>query len=290
MFTKILTVSIVTSIFLFTGCGSSNSTDTTSTNLDPVSSEAKTLAKSVTLQGMFGDQLSSTTQTTQSRSLRDVQSFTQNCANGGTMSMTSNFDPTSFENDNFDFNNFTSTSTMRFDNCIEDGAIVNGAMEMSTTFIENKMTITMKYIEDFTFEEGEDKVKILKDSYMIDEMRDDNTFITTETITALFNDQQYQTKDFKTVMFFDNYNTGFYPVSGEEIVDGVTYRVDESYDASKTPMMIDNNGDLLKGGKSKYLDGENHPVTLEATNKNEITVSVDTDGDGQADQQEVIKL
>ena len=289
MLTKLISASAIASILLLSGCKSGGN-DNPTQNTAPVSDEVKTLAKSITLQGVFGDQLSSGKSNIQGRSLRDMQSFTQNCTNGGTMSIMNDFDPTMFDNDNFNFNNFTSTSTMRFDNCIEDGAVVNGAIEMTTNFIENTMKITMKYIEDLTFDDGKDKVKILKDSYMIDEMKDDNTFITTETITALFNDRQYKTKDLKSVMFFNNNNIGFYPLSGEEIIDGKTYRVDESYDASKTPMIIDQNDDLLKGGKFKYLDEANHPVTLEATDKNEITVSVDTDGDGQADQQEVIKL
>ena len=79
-----------------------------------------------------------------------------------------------------------------------------------------------------------------------------------------------------------------YNISGKETVDGKLFIVDESYDASQTPMVTDANGNLQKGGISRYTNDQNHTIMIEAIGINKIEISVDEDGDGKVDSQEVI--
>lgn len=50
--------------------------------------------------------------------------------------------------------------------------------------------------------------------------------------------------------------------------------------ASNTPILVDSEGNIVKGGILKYFDSENHSVVLVATNKNQLTISIDFNDDG----------
>ena len=64
--------------------------------------------------------------------------------------------------------------------------------------------------------------------------------------------------------------------------------MDESYDASQTPMITDKDDNLQKGGKARYTNDQNHTIMIEAIALNKLQISADEDGDGKADAQEVI--
>ena len=57
--------------------------------------------------------------------------------------------------------------------------------------------------------------------------------------------------------------------------DGFT--IDSTYDYYLSPMVIDAQGVLQKGGLFKFINRENHQVTIEATDINEFTIKVDLD-------------
>lgn len=300
---KTIFVSIIAAIFTITGCGSSNS-DKQSSNSQPlttVSKETQALAKSILFQGRLSDNLSSSKQMTQGHSVRaltpsDARNQVEDCANGGTMTTTfldsiDPYDP-NFNPDDLNMSNFSTAIRMVYDNCLDEGVLTDGIMEFNTTVAGQKMVTSMTYLSDFTLRDGNEAFKILKGSTLLDEMVDETKFVTTETMTVFIGDEKYETNALKTVSVFDEAHNQlqFYMVSGEERLGGESYRIDESYDASKTPMVIDSNGDLRKGGKFRYIDAQNHIITLEVTEKNQVTVSIDTDGDGKVDEEETMAL
>lgn len=298
---KRLVVSMIGAMVLFVGCGSNDSTkkENSVVPVTPASKETKALAKSILFHGRLGGNLSSMPQARQFRSTRALgdQDQVEACENGGTYTMTYTGIPDpndpDFNPENIDPGNMSTGMRMSYDNCLEGGMLTVGTMEMNTTVSGgNRVTTRMTYLTDFTMGDGSDTFKILKGSYVIDEMSDASRFTTTETMTVLFGEERYESRALKTVMISDDRAETFtyYPVSGEEYFDGTSYRVDESYDASKTPMVIDRNGDMQKGGKFRYIDGQNRLITLEVTQKNTMTVSIDTDGDGKADKAESVEL
>ena len=62
---------------------------------------------------------------------------------------------------------------------------------------------------------------------------------------------------------------------------------DVSYDASHTPILVDGKGNITEGGILKYFDEDNHAVKLEATDKNELTASIDFNDDGLFSDDEI---
>ncbi len=101
-------------------------------------------------------------------------------------------------------------------------------------------------------------------------------------------------KSFKSInlksvdMLKEDGTTVSYDISGKEIVDGEIFIVDKTYDASKTPMITDADDNLLKGGEAHYTNEQNHTIVIKSIDTNKIQISVDEDGDGKVDKQEVI--
>lgn len=81
----------------------------------------------------------------------------------------------------------------------------------------------------------------------------------------------------------DGATTTMYQTAGKEYINNLTEYVtyDTNYDMSATPLVFNVNGDLT-AGIGKYLAGSNS-VEIEVTADNELTISVDTDGDGNYD-------
>lgn len=143
----------------------------------------------------------------------------------------------------------------------------------------------MNYRTDFTISNNADEFKILKDSVI-----EEDNGIMTQTMTLIYGNQTYKSEALKTSYSFTDGKYYTYPISGKQTIDNEFYTVDSTYDASKTPMVMDDNGNTDKGGKYKYINSKNHHITIEAIEKNKIQISVDNDGDGKADQAEVVLI
>ncbi len=67
------------------------------------------------------------------------------------------------------------------------------------------------------------------------------------------------------------------------------FRADSSYDGQlDTPMIIDIDGNLQKGGIFKFINEENNQVVIEVTDTNVFTIRVDLNGDGEFSANEVV--
>jgi len=296
MFKKNIILSVVAVATLFmSGCGGSSNSSTQKDKdevvkkLPSVSNEVKSLAKSISNQGMLSSLAHSASSSTKHKRSRELYSDTVNCSNGGIMKTEMEFDPQAMQDPNFNYMDFNNTTTMRFENCLEDGQLSNGDMNMTVYMQGEDISTMMVYITDFTISDAEEEIKIFKNSSIKMETID-NLLIMTETMHATFGDQTYKTEALKVAQSFEGAKLSMYPISGKEMIDNEFYTVDSSYDASKTPMVMDEEGNIEKGGKFKYLNSKKHHITIETIEKNKMQISVDVDGDGKADQAEVVEI
>jgi len=284
MFKKSIRFSVAATAALFIlGCGSNDTLSNETTTLPSVSNEVKILAQSISMQGMLGSLVQiAMPDLSDSRSrIADIA----NCTNGGTFTIENNLDPQTMQNPNFDFTNFTIDMTMDYDNCLMDGDVTDGTIASTITINGDAINFSMSYQTDFIFKSDEGEFKILKDSTL-----QENNAIMTESMTIIYDGQTYQSEDLKIAHAFTNNKFYTYPISGKQTIGDVSYTVDSTYDASKTPMVTDDEGNIDKGGKSKYINNQNHHITIEAIDTNKMQVSVDTDGDGKDDQSEIISF
>ena len=178
---------------------------------------------------------------------------------------------------------FNVTST--FTECIEDGAVTNGSIKISVS----QALMTFTFLSDMVIEDSEGNTTIKQDSFFTSEDISDSVSIETTSMEAISVEHSYKSENFKTHETKNkNGSITSYEVSGKQTIDGVTLIVDETYDASQTPMTIDKDDNLLKGGKTRYTNDQNHTIMIEAIEVNKIQISVDEDGDGKVDSQEVI--
>ncbi len=269
------------------GCDDSSNPTTTTETLPKVSQELKTLVKS---PRSTKENLENIPTATQGNG-NPPEEETKNCTNGGTMNFTSDFNQTAIANSPNDFN---ITLTSKAIDCIESGMTINGEIE-TKIHMSSQKSIMMKYLTDFNITDGSTLYTIKKDStimtVIISSSMDENITENIENIEIISDDESYESVDLKYIKKeLANGGINSYNISGKEIVNGVTFIVDESYDAKLTPVVEDSEGNILKGAKELYTNDQNHSITVEAIEKNKIQLSVDTDRDGKADQLEEISL
>ena len=192
----------------------------------------------------------------------------QSCENSGTMEMIIDLEAPVSEAE-------PQIMTILFKECDQDGEIIDGEMKIITRGenIRTEFSENFKVIgEDFSFS--------LIGAGSVDSKNDGEYEISTVNmemdIDGLIHGGQdlvYKSREL--------INGGYeeYPLSGEEkIGDSAYFVVDSNYDASLTPFIHDANSNLLSG-EFRYIDEQRHQVRLEVTDKNEISVKVDENGD-----------
>lgn len=211
---------------------------------------------------------------------------TIDCQNGGTMYILNDFNQTLMLQNPEAFS-FNTTST--FTDCIEDGTTSNGTIQFNVEVNASKTITTATFLTDMVIEDPEGNVTIKKDSFFRSNPVSDTESIETTSMESLSAEHSYKSENLKTHETTNpDGSTTSYDISGKQTVDGLTLIVDETYDASQTPMTYDQDGNLQKGGKARYTDEQNHTVMIEAAGVNKLKISVDENGDGKADREEVI--
>lgn len=288
-----LTILLTGSMLLLNGC-SDNKTKTEA--LPKVSIESKAFAESITsgnLLFMMAQGMSPSSAGTGMSKLYKQEAKvtseteTRQCDDGGNVETT------------YSENNTTSSvniATM-YDNCIEDTLRTNGQVIMTLKGQSYPENITLSYLSDFTFEDTEDDTELLikKDSNFEMSMNSNGQdIVTTESMDVNMKldseEKQYKSVALVTHVKMTQKGEAFYFESGKKYINNELYTVDDTYDASKTPMTISDDGDLLKDGKMKFYNEGNYHITLEAVAKNQVKVSVDTDNDGEDDESEIVKI
>ncbi len=75
--------------------------------------------------------------------------------------------------------------------------------------------------------------------------------------------------------------------SPADIFNEGSFMVDSSYDSSSTPIVIDQKGNILKGGFLQYLDEDKHKVVIEVTENNVVLYKIDINNDNLFSDSEV---
>jgi hypothetical protein len=294
--TMLVFITTALSLTIITGCGGSSSSNSGKMRL-PMGekkfgekkffpSNIDTLAKSMTNYGTYGSMIKTLTPSGDAMDNVKNDEYIKGCMNGGNVKVTNLFDnPFAFLN----MKNLHLKPKVIFDNCVQDGVVSNGKLDTNLKRNGDKYNLAIKYANDFTTQGNNRDIKIFKDS-TIDIDETDNGYNITQNTNALYSNQGYRDKDLKlfTKPIGDKYM--IYPISGEEILGDETYKVDSSYDASKTPMILDNQGNIEEGGIFKYINSKNEHIILEAVEKNKIKISTDTDGDGKIEDSKIVNI
>jgi hypothetical protein len=298
-------VSTIALIWILQGCGSSSnnnnsdSSDTQSHSVSPtVSEEIKSFASSVNKSDEVLSVIkeTSTSQASSSKTENKNKIYQKetinSCEGGGTQKIISDID---FDNNDIaqleQMTNDSFKVKLIMDECIEDGEKSNATISLVVKG-NNLSDTTITFLEESTFEELEsaEVITVSKNSTItISEISDDSEKVTTTIKAVSSTGERYETIDLVAHETMNENSDSMYEISGKVVHNGITYRVDEQYDSSKTPMVYENHENLISG-TSKYYNEENHHVTITVIDKNRIKISVDTDNDGIVDEEESIDL
>lgn len=273
MIRKISLVSIsVLATIIIAGCHKHSKQN----ELPKVSPELKSLAKSPRSNTGL-EELPMPTELKELKSMSEEKE----CQNGGMMKFSTDVNRTAIMQSPNDFN---ITMISEAVNCIQNDIVANGKMQMLINRKGEQSTITTTFLTDFNLSDSKSETVIKKESFFVEQGD-----ISTESMEIISDGQRYRSINLKThEVTDDNGVTTSYDISGKEMIDGKIFIVDERYDASKTPMVTDASDVLQKGGKMRYTNEQNHTIWFEAIDLNKIQISVDEDGDGKIDTQEII--
>ena len=267
-----------------------------------IDSELKEFAKNrKTTDGIIKKEVYSSASTATSRATSSSKSeevFYQkvtlkSCPDGGTQSLDTDFDIENLsQSELIEMVTKGITISIKLDNCIEDGTKSNGEISMIMTEKDDRSTISITFTKDTTFEDIEknEVVTIFKNSNFKDIELSETESKSIENMKL----SQSSTKNYESSNLISyekelSNGTSSYTESGEVKYNGTTYKVDEKYDGSKTPMVEDSNGDLLSGTE-KYYNEKGEHITFKVVAKNRLKVSLDKDNDGVDDAEETLSL
>jgi len=290
---KIVSLSAI-AVIMIVGCNKSS--DPVAEQPDPVVEQPAALPKvSQSLKSFFKTRSSDADVKTNSniakaanniRAVESDEALIRNCQNGGTISALNDFNQTLVMQNPQAFS-FNVTNT--FTDCIEDGTTTKGTLKFNIENNASKIIMTATFLTDLVMQESEGNTTIKKDSFFTSEDISDGVSIETTSMQAVSAAHSYKSENLKShEKENQDGSTISYDISGKQTIDGLTLTVDETYDASQTPMTTDKDDNLQKGGKARYTDDQNHTIMIEAIEVNKLKISVDEDGDGQVDSEEVI--
>jgi hypothetical protein len=172
-------------------------------------------------------------------------------------------------------------------NCEDiDGNIANGTMSFNISLEDSDNSFDVTFPTDYTETTKEGTYKIFKGGSL--HMQGGEIYDTMVMNLKMSEDDiTYEGKNLVYKIKDEGDRVETFPISGEESFgNGVLFRVDTDYDASKTPM-VEIDEKLQSGGLFKYIDGVGHRVEVEATGIDEVTVWVDENADGKRSENEL---
>ncbi len=294
-------ISTVALLLILQGCGSSDSNNkkegATDAPISKVSNEVKSFAIAMSdsddpSSTVKGSSSSSSEENTETKNKIYHKSETESCEDGGTQTFSSNInEDTDMEELGQILETTKAKTDMLFDNCIEDGEKINGAVSFTIQGSDWDV-VTILYPKTTTFEDLEttEITTIFKNSTMkIESVSDDIEKITQSIKASSSTGKKYESINLISIETEEENNSSSYDISGQLIHEGITYTVDEKYDMSKTPMVFENDENLISG-LAKYYNEKNQSIAIEVVGKNQIKISVDRDNDGDIDEEETINI
>lgn len=290
---NIITFSVATiAALMLTGCGNSsspiadnNEAQSDLSSLPTVSKEVRALASSPAVET---DLMASIPEPNENQEPNTTDTI--DCTSSGVVNYTSEVNQTALMLDPSDFSiNLTAEAV----NCTSGDTTITGETQTKMEFsggLEYPKN-TFIFVTDYVVTQGTSISTVKAGSNFVSEPESETVSVDTVNIEIETDDYTYKATNLKSrETEMSNGSTSSYEISGSFSIDDETFSVDESYDASATPEITDIYGNILKGAKKRYLDDQNHTVTIEAVEQNKLHITVDTDGDGEADEAEVIAL
>ena len=214
--------------------------------------------------------------------LNEIINESENCSNGGTISINGSGDETT-----------GGTITISYNDCIEDGSKMNGSITGTISNYDSNVDDFKDYYimfnTDFTVSNTSDGsfAKITKDSsytmniLSFDEYENANKYKLNMSIIATDGTESHGMKDASFIFEEINYSTiSMYQTEGKIYINNLTSYVDydTSYDMSLTPFTFGSYDNILSG-EARYNMSNSSKLKI-VVEDNEAITYIDADGDG----------
>ena len=166
-------------------------------------------------------------------------------------------------------------------NCNDGYSTINGSAKME--MYSNDKGGFVEVLRDLTVKDDYFSLFAKKGSFVKIDANNKSNIKVTAGFEVDVNGEAFSASNLLVVGSQSENKNSFYIASGEMIVGEYYFKVDESYDSSKTPFVMDESSyddSLKEGGLLKLLDGAGHKIEIEVTATNEVTMRVDENGDG----------
>ena len=214
--------------------------------------------------------------------LNETINESENCSNGGNISITGSGDEST-----------GGTISVSYNNCIEDDIKMNGSITGTISNYDSSADdfkdYSINFNTDFTVSSTSDIsfATIKKDSnytmniLSFDEYENANKFKLKMSIIATDGTESYGMEDASFIFEEIDYSTvSMYQTEGKIYINNLTSYVDydTSYDMSQTPFTFDSYDNILSG-ESRYNMSNNSKLKI-IVEDNEAITYIDVDGDG----------
>ena len=271
-------------VLALVGCGGSGGSSSSTSKAATVE-DAKLLAKGAVTAKEFGDsfkkQAGDNSGTKKTKAIIDVS---DQCVSG---SMSYDMSDKYLNDIKRDATPKEYEMSIIADNCKDiNGDIENGTMSFKMSLDDSDDNFEVSFPTDYTYNGSDGTYKMFKGGSM--KIQEGTPYDTMTIDLKISEDGKiYEGKNLVYKMKEEADRVETFPIRGEEnFGNGVLFRVDTTYDASKTPM-VEIGEHLQSGGLFKYLDGVGHRVEVEATGVDEVTVWVDENGDDKRSDNEL---
>lgn len=266
MLKNIKTYSVAAMVALvIVGCGSNKSSD--SVNFVQKNSEAITIQK---LRSLGSDTDLSNLNNTKIR--QSASSYSSQTNNHEVMDECMNISESN-ELITFDANN-----------CNDGNTKIDGS---ATVKMEQNGGGFAKVLRDLTVSDNYFSLLAKKGSQIKVNFDKQNNFRLTASFQLIIDGENFSVNNLSIVTSGDEDGGSFYIAAGEVNAGGFYFQVDTSYDASSTPIVVNNDG--FVSGAIKLLDGAGHKMEIAVVSKNELSFRVDENGDGTFSENETFK-
>lgn len=185
-----------------------------------------------------------------------------------------------------DFSTENNQQTVSFNanNCNDGYATINGSVRMEA-YEDGEAGGLIEVLTDLTIQDEYFSLFAKKGSNLKINIDGQNMRFSASFETEI-NGETFSASHLSIVGTENDDSASFYIGSGEMILGEYYFQVDPSYDNSRTPITVGENG--FVSGVIKLLDGAGHKIEFAVVSKDEIALKVDENGDGAFSANEIL--
>ncbi len=165
--------------------------------------------------------------------------------------------------------------TFKAINCFDGYTTINGLANVE--IYSNESGGKAEVLEDLSIKDNEFSLMLKKGSNINMTTNKGKTNIKTD-FDLVANGKKLSVRNLFLVMKEDESGSSFYIASGEISTDEYYFKVDPSFDPSKTAIIANENGTV--SGAIHLIDGAGHKIEISINTSNRIEIWVDENGDG----------